>query len=198
MAIDTTDSRQKQKRGWRKPRANARRGETERIAVRRLKALELRTTGMTYRQIATRLRVCAQTAHEDVQAALAEVSEADRGTAKALRALELERLDAVWNALWSKREDPKRALVLCRLTERRSRLLGLDVETEEKIQSQRQTTVTSEEAIALFAALTNAVRFHVADPHILHAIGETFERIIRRHPALAVHLKLNQDARVAS
>lgn len=58
---------------------------------RMAEALEMRKTGMSYRQIAARLDVSISTAHEYVTTALAEVTKEPAAT---LLAIELERLES--------------------------------------------------------------------------------------------------------
>lgn len=65
------------------------------IAQRRLRALELRAAGASYRAIGAQLRVSGKTAYEDVQAVLAELSAQTFASADEYRTMELERLDAL-------------------------------------------------------------------------------------------------------
>jgi hypothetical protein len=62
-------------------------------AEREAKAAQLRSRGMSYRQIAAELGVDTHTAHNDVQSALAAIV---AEPAAAAQALELERLDAMY------------------------------------------------------------------------------------------------------
>lgn len=70
-------------------------GTYEAAAVRRLRALELRLDGQSYRAIGAQLGVSGKTAWEDVQASLTELAALELANAAELRALELERLDAL-------------------------------------------------------------------------------------------------------
>src|SRR3954463_1560088 len=76
----------------RRPR-HARPGQLEAIAERRVRALELRKAGASYREIGRELGVDVHTAHADIGAELAALRETAVGEATELRALELERLD---------------------------------------------------------------------------------------------------------
>lgn len=68
------------------------------IAERRAQALELRKAGATIPQIAAKLGVAKSTAHDDVMKSIAALT---REPAKAVLALELERLDAMLMGLWN-------------------------------------------------------------------------------------------------
>jgi AraC-like DNA-binding protein len=93
---------------------------------RAARALELRKTGETFATIAQRVGYRSQqAAHDAVRRALDEVL---REPAEQLRALELERLEALWRAHYSNAlAGDLPALAAClKLMERRARLLGLD------------------------------------------------------------------------
>lgn len=93
---------------------------------RREQALRLRTAGLTYVAIGREMGIGFSRARKLVIAAIEERrSRCDEQAEEVIR-LELERLDGLFLALWPKREDPKRAEMLIRISERRSRLLGLD------------------------------------------------------------------------
>jgi hypothetical protein len=111
----------------RRPR-RARPGQLEAIAARRVRALELRKAGAPYRQIATELGVDVHTAHADVGAELAALRETAGVEATELRELELERLDGMTAGLWPQVREgsPPAVSAAVRVSERRSRLLGLD------------------------------------------------------------------------
>ena len=104
------------------------RGQSERISERRVLALELRKAGGSYREIARQLGVDVHTAHADVGAELAALRETAVAEATELRALELERLDGMTSGLWPHIQEGSAAAVSAgvRVSERRSRLLGLD------------------------------------------------------------------------
>jgi hypothetical protein len=109
-------------------RSPRRRGESERIAERRVLALELRKAGGSYREIARQLGIDTHTAWGDVAAELAAIREQTVEQAHELRALELERLDGMTSGLWPRIQEGSAAAVSAgvRVSERRSRLLGLD------------------------------------------------------------------------
>jgi hypothetical protein len=65
-----------------------------------VRALELRKSGATYREIARNLAVDTHTAHADVAAELAALRETTVGEATELRELELLRLDRMNLGLW--------------------------------------------------------------------------------------------------
>ena len=111
-----------------------RRGQVETIAERRTIALELRKAGGSYREIARQLSVDVHTAHADVAAELAALRETTIGRAEELRALELERFDRMVEGLWPQIRggNPPAVSAAVRVSERRSRLLGLDEPTATK------------------------------------------------------------------
>lgn len=129
-------------------RKKANPGQSEQAAERRVKAIELRKAGLSYRQIGEQLEVSEQQAWRDVKKALAGLAEMEQDHAREYRQLELERLDALLSPLWLRArgrriqhddgtvEDvpPDYAAVdrVMRLMEARRRLLGLDVQPEDK------------------------------------------------------------------
>ena len=129
-------------------RKKANPGKSEQAAERRVKAIELRKAGLSYRQIGEQLEVSEQQAWRDVKKALADLAEMEQDHAREYRQLELERLDALLSPLWLRArgrriqhddgtvEDvpPDYAAVdrVMRLMEARRRLLGLDVQPEDK------------------------------------------------------------------
>jgi hypothetical protein len=102
-------------------------GDAERIAVRRIRALELRCAGATYRQIARALEVSVQTAFADITAELATVDEQRAVLREQLRTLEVDRADAVQFAHWQKAMagDVEASRIILRCIDARARLLGL-------------------------------------------------------------------------
>lgn len=117
-------------------------GEAERIATRRVKALELRKAGFSYREIAKQLGVDVKTAHDDVMAELLVLREATVSDAKALREIELERSDVAIKGLWNKVKDGDTQAIsaLVRVQERRAKLLGIDAPA--KSEQQHSFTLT--------------------------------------------------------
>lgn len=115
-------------------------------AERRQRALELRKEAKSYRTIAAALGISVSTAHDDVQAALAELAAIELESAAELRTMELERLDLL--AIEALRimqathplvsggkvfdgyadDGPKLGAIdrLLRISESRRKLLGLD------------------------------------------------------------------------
>ena len=97
---------------------------------RRLDAMKLRLGGATYREIAEKLNIRLQSAHEFVRRTLEENNKKLREDVEQLRAIELARLDSMTVALWPGRSSPRVADTLIRIGERRARLLGLDAPSE--------------------------------------------------------------------
>lgn len=98
-------------------------------AERRKAAVELRMQGLRWHEIADRLGYADRAAaYTDVRRAL-EKAVADLSfPLEAHRQLELDRLDAMQNALWPKilDGDPRAVDSALRLMDRRAKLLGLD------------------------------------------------------------------------
>lgn len=97
-------------------------------AMRRQEAFTLRMTGATYRAIGDRVGISPQACHGLIKRELAKLTKQTEQDATVLRALELERLDAMTQALWktAMTGDCQAVDRLLRISERRSRLLGLD------------------------------------------------------------------------
>lgn len=91
------------------------------------KALDLRIAGANYRQIAKALTISVGTAHAYVTEGLEQLRNSNAESFEQLRAMEVARLDAMLVPLWAKKEQPRVADTILRLSERRARLLGLDV-----------------------------------------------------------------------
>ena len=110
------------------PLSNQPTGTREAAAERRVRALELRQKGNSYRAIARQLGVSEAQAHKDVHASLRALAEQEMSTAEELRALELERLDALLLIVSDEVEQGNLAAVdrALRIGERRAKLLGLD------------------------------------------------------------------------
>jgi len=103
-------------------------GTRETAAERRVRSLQLRQRGCSYRAIGRQLGVSEAQAHKDVQASLQALAALETGTAEELRALELERLDALLLIVNDEVEQGNLAAVdrALRIGERRAKLLGLD------------------------------------------------------------------------
>ena len=124
-------------------------GQSEKAAQRRIQSLQLRTAGFSYRQIGAQLGVSEAQAHRDVHRELGKLAEKTEGHAREYRQLELERVDALMAPLWPRARgrrvtNPDTGVVedippdlkamdrLMRLMERRAKLLGLDLQPDEK------------------------------------------------------------------
>lgn len=107
---------------------NAPPGKREKAAARRVRALELRKQGLSYRRIGAALGVSGKTAFTDVMDALADLAELQRGKAEDVLKLELERLDDLLFSMYAqaKRGDQGAVDRILRIMDRRSRYLGLD------------------------------------------------------------------------
>ena len=92
---------------------------------------KLRKAGGSYREIARQLGVDVHTAHGDVVAELAALREKTVEQAEELRDLELQRFDEMTAGLWPqvRAGSPPAVTAAIRVSERRSRLLGLDEPT---------------------------------------------------------------------
>ena len=97
-------------------------------AERRIEALNLRRTGMSYREIGRNLDVSGKRAYEMVSQAFAELKNDQNSTADEVRSLELERLDKMLESIWPKVEKGDVAALdrAVKIQERRAKLLGLD------------------------------------------------------------------------
>jgi orotate phosphoribosyltransferase-like protein len=115
-------------------RKDAKPGNTEQIAERRIKAFELRKKGNNYREIAKVLGVSAPTILADVRAVLKELSKEQQKEAADYKALELDRLETLQVKMWELAVKGDQGAVdrVLRIQERRAKLLGLDapVKTE--------------------------------------------------------------------
>ena len=138
---NATDAQRRSHRG--------RRGQIEIVAERRVLALDLRKTGASYREIARHLGVDVHTAHADVGAELAALRETAAAEATELRALELERLDGMTSGLWPQvqKGSPPAVTAAVRVSERRSRLLGLDEPTATRTEISGSLSVDAEARI---------------------------------------------------
>ena len=92
------------------------------------KCLELRSAGLSFREIARELKVAPATAYKAVARGLAAVNAGCREQAQELRTLEALRLDQMQAALWEQATDGDVRAIdrVLRIMERRARLLGLD------------------------------------------------------------------------
>jgi len=118
----------------RMPRHTAQPGAKERTAARRLKALELRKMGMSYRAIADRLSINGETPvsfvqiFKDVRRANRETLLASKQTCDELVALERARLDMARLSIAADVAKGKLGAIdrWLKISERESKLMGLD------------------------------------------------------------------------
>ena len=88
-----------------------------------------------------------------------------------LRTEEVDHVDAISRALWPTRGEPPSARALIAASQRRSQLLGLDV----------QATGTSvEEIVQMAGLLVSIIQSHVRNQRILDAIADEFETALGR------------------
>lgn len=143
------------------PKSKADRQSTEK-ALRSLSALDLRIAGKGYREIGEVLGTSTTTAYTDVMNALRDTLATRAEKAVELRQLEIERLDKMLDALWSRAVGkdstrPNVALIdrVLRIMERRAKLCGLDAPVT-------QITITPEQAAQLSDAALE--RFRAGEP----------------------------------
>jgi predicted DNA-binding protein (UPF0251 family) len=104
------------------------------LEIRRIEALRLRVSGLTYEAIAEELGVSLGTAHSDVQFMLAKRRKQAAEDAEHVRELELERLDAAIYLVLGQigKENLGAVDRLVKLNERRCKMLGLDAPEQRK------------------------------------------------------------------
>lgn len=95
--------------------------------VKKGQALDLRIAGANYREIARTLRISVSTAHEYVTSGLEELQNDNAERVEVLRKIEKTRLEGVLVKLWPKRDNPRVADTIIRLSESIRRLEGVDV-----------------------------------------------------------------------
>jgi len=118
-------------------RKDANPGEKEKAAARRIDALNMRKAGASYRAIGRKLNISEAQAFRDVKTCLEDLAVEQEQSALELRQMELERLDAMLLANWSRAignenvpADLKAQDRILRIMERRAKLLGLDAPTK--------------------------------------------------------------------
>ena len=101
-------------------------------AERRAQALDLRLAGYSFEAIGQQLGISKQAAYKHVSTALETLHTQTDNSAEQLRALELERLDALLKGCWTAASagDPESTRVVLKVLERRAKLLGLDAPTK--------------------------------------------------------------------
>src|SRR6476620_11193929 len=98
------------------------------LTDRRVACLEMRRKGLRYAEIGAALGISEPTAWRHVQQGIAAII---TEPAKAVLAIELERLDGLWVPQFAKATesgDREACLSCLRIMERRAKLLGLDVQ----------------------------------------------------------------------
>jgi len=112
-------------------------------AQRRVQALELRKAGYTFEQIGVALEITKQAACKHVTKALSVINDKLTESAEELRALEVQRIDAMIVVLWPRvlRGDYQAMDRVVRLMERRAKLLGLDAPTKQEIGIESELTI---------------------------------------------------------
>ncbi|MBW4575689.1 MAG: hypothetical protein KME08_10440 [Aphanothece sp. CMT-3BRIN-NPC111] len=107
-------------------KANA--GKKETATLRRVTAIELRMTGMSYAAIARQLNISLAQAYRDCAESLRLLSEQELGLIKQLRQLESERLDQALASIYPQVLKGSLSAIdrLIKISERRSKLFGLD------------------------------------------------------------------------
>lgn len=105
--------------------------DADRRDARLPKALALRLKGLSYHAIGERMGTSRPTAFKDVRLALQGIATETREKALELRAMELQRCDALQAAAWAgaMRGNPDKIRTILRVMDRRARLLGLDAPT---------------------------------------------------------------------
>jgi len=117
-------------------------GRHEAKAERMPIALKLRQSGYSYRDIAKELNISLTSAWLYIKESMEELRKEVLEEADTLRQIELDRLDIMLKALWSKVEagDEKAIDRVLKIQERTSKYLGLDSPTKQEIESVGDTT----------------------------------------------------------
>ncbi len=116
------------------------------IAEKKQKCLELRKCGGSFRFIAEQQNISLGQVHKYVSDALSEISQLTANDAEQLRELELQRLDTATLAIAKLVRQGHLGAVdrWLRISERRSKLLGLDapIQQQVKLETEKQLTQT--------------------------------------------------------
>ena len=120
---------------------SGRRGEPEAVAERRIKALEMRKMGFTYRQIAVKLDIDVAQAHSDVRIARDRLIAKQDTIVAEMRDLHLLRLEDMFLSLRQnlKEGDIKTVNAAINILKREADLLGLDAPTKQEISTPTET-----------------------------------------------------------
>lgn len=126
---------------------------TEQSAMQDTEAFRLRSTGLSYREIADAMCCDVATAHRRVRRALGKIP---KELADEYRALEELRLDALLEAIWAKAMDGDLKAVdrVLAIMRRRSQLLGLDAP---KASASQLLNFSSEQIDAEIERLTRSI-----------------------------------------
>lgn len=111
-------------------------GQHAKLPERRREALELRKTGLSYREIGPMLGISHVQVFKDVKTEIARLNEDNKEAAAEVKKLELDRLDVALAAIWPgvEKGDLKAIGMLLRIQERRSRFEGLDIAAKQEIE----------------------------------------------------------------
>lgn len=117
--------------------------QTINILERREKALNLRRSGLSIREIAARLDSDPSTIHTDIKVMLEAAIKENVDNAEALRAMEIERLDRMMLAISPQVNNGHLGAIdrAIRISERRSKLLGLDMPIKTELSGSITSTV---------------------------------------------------------
>lgn len=143
-----------------------RRKATEKAALlqRRLEALELRKRGLSYRAIGERLGVDHKVIYNEVMAELKRLADESQDKAAEIRALELERLDALIKGLepMAMVGNPGAVNSYIKCMERRAKYLGLDEPTKFEHDWRKEAQAAGVDDARLFEELVNAAAKSIA------------------------------------
>ena len=117
---------------------------------RRHMALEFRRQGMTFEEIGIEMGISTNSASQIVNRVLRKMAKMDAETVKVLRALELERLDAMQAQIWPEAMsgDLKAIDRILKIMERRAKLAGLDAATKHELAASTNQPFLTPEQIA--------------------------------------------------
>lgn len=149
---------------------NKRTADDDRLYMRRSKAIALRVAGKNFREIAKELGVSLAVAHHDVRTILEDVGEEVSEAREEAVKVEIERLDhwlSIVTDVLESQAEPETTLKAVdravKISERRSKLLGLDAPTKQEVVGKLDVTEATpakarEVMSALFGAVTPGAR----------------------------------------